>query len=554
MARWRATARRVNEAFAAFFSPGADACERPLDAAAQAARLVLAAAPERDALPLLEPFGLATPGALKILRRLGGLGPEIYLTQETRELYARLLPLLIAQSRENPRPAVALANLESFLAAAGAMAGFYRIFLETPIVFRLLMHAFGSGDVLARTLIAHPEFLDYLYHPELLTAEADEAGTLARLEAWTARAADDTAFSAALASFRRLEFLLAGLGELAGLIDYIPSCARVTATARAIIAASLARAAGRLGLARETPHFAIMALGRLGAGEMTYQSDLDLIFVWEEGFAPDGRSPAETAAALAEQVIALLSLSTPEGAPFRIDTRLRPEGQNAPLAPPLARYLDYYAARAQPWEWQSALKLRPVAGDFELGTRMARATGRTIALRIEEARAAAANGAAASLAATPLAREVRAMRQRIEQALKTPRWAFCDLKGGPGGTFDLEFIAQFLQLRHLAADPELLGLGTIAVFERLGRDGRLEPELAEGMRADYIWLRRLERRARLLQDTAKSLLPDHGEKLTALERACGPLLAEQPAASLKDAAAAVLRRNRTHFDRLVRDE
>ena len=549
MARWGVIAQRVHADFREFFERSERAAaeeesavmgegERRDDGAEAAAALILSASAESAILPQLAEWGINGGGALKALRRLGGMGRTMYLTPEGGLAFKKLLPIILRLLRRNPQPEKALVNLESFLYASGAIAGFYTAFLVNRQVFELLMLAFGSGAALSQTLIAHPEFLDIIADARRLSSLEDRTPTMQMLLArWTQDDDSPVAFCRALAKIKRLEFLLAGLGELAGLLDYRSSCDRMTAMATMLIEAALGRAAHELGLEAPPAGFAVLAMGKLGCGELNYYSDLDLVFAWDEGFAPGAASPGETAAALANRVIELLSHPTPEGAPFNIDARLRPEGQSAPLAPPLSRYVDYYGSeRAQTWELQSAMKLRPIAGDMALGRRMMEALSGVIAGRA---------------GALQLAAEMKAMRRRMEAAVKTTRWVHCDFKSGYGGVVDLEFIAQFLQLRDLHKDPALMGLGPLRVFERSAADGRLEAETARRLADDYVWLRRLERRTRLLLESEKTLLPASGEKLVALERLCAPLLAERGERALLEAVDKTLRRNRKHFEALV---
>jgi len=538
--RWSEVSRRVHQDFKDFFDPASKAtgAEKgaPAEPLEQAVRLILSAASEKSVTPALEPYGLAGSGALKTLRRLAGLGRETYLSAEGGRAFEALLPRILELSRVNPRPEAALASLESFLNASGALASYYETFLANPPTFELLLLAFGSGSALAQTLVAHPEFLDTLADPAQFASHADRAALAGLLGRWLERAGDEEAFCAALARFRRLEFLLAGLGEIAGLLDYASSCQRLTVMAEVLIEQALERGALELGLEGPLKNFCVLAMGKLGTGELNYYSDLDLIFVWDEGFAAGHAAPGETATALSNRLIELLTRPTPEGAAFNIDARLRPEGQNAPIAPPLGRYLAYYASeRAQLWEFQSAMKLRPIAGDLGLGERLCRALTGIISRRTR---------------GLELAGAIRAMRRRMEAALKLARWVACDLKSGPGGTVDLEFIAQYLQLRHLAEDPRLMGLGPLSVLGQLNATGRLDPALAGQLSADYVWLRRIERRARLLFESGHALIPSGGEKLIALERACAPLRAD-PAMPLIEELTRVMLRNRRHFEQII---
>ena len=145
------------------------------------------------------------------------------------------------------------------------------------------------------------------------------------------------------------------------------------------------------------------------------------------------------------------------------------------------------------------------------------------------------------------------MRQRMEAASKIPRWVFCDFKVGRGGSVDLEFIAQYLQLIHLKEDPGLMGIGPLGVIPRVAEAGWLEPSLARQLTTDYIWLRRLERRTRLLFESERTYLPSSGEKLEALEAACRHLLEDTPG-DLLEIVTAIQVRNRKHFNMILQEK
>jgi len=138
------------------------------------------------------------------------------------------------------------------------------------------------------------------------------------------------------------------------------------------------------------------------------------------------------------------------------------------------------------------------------------------------------------------------MRQRIEHSISIPKWILCDFKKGPGGVIDLEFLAQYFQIRYLADHPQLVGLRVDTVFERLSQLGLLSPEVSHEIGTDYRFLRELESRARLLFETESSRAPEGGEKWEALERAGSSLLPE-PNGDLRKHLLATLRRNRERF-------
>lgn len=536
MDRWHETSRRVHADFVAFF--GSDEDVVPIadggDPVRVATRAVLSDLPESQALPLLEPLGLASSPILKALRRMAGQGRTHYLTTSGRETFERLLPAMLQDLADTPRPEAALTSLESLIGASGASAGYFELFLQSPETRSLLLHAFGSSGDVAQTFIAHPEFIDYLSDPAALHGAADREAMRARLDQWLVRTRDDHARLAAMARFKRLEYLLTVLGEIGMLLDYAEATDRMTATAELLVEQARRDSAAAMGLPPDGEGFAVLSMGKFGAGELNFYSDLDLIFVWDERFNAGGRPQAEAAEELANGLIVRLTTATNEGRIYEVDARLRPEGQSAPLAPPVERYIEYYGRRAEPWEFQSAMQLRPVAGDRELGHRLRHAIGAVIARRASE---------------FELAGEIRSMRRRMEASVRLPRWVFCDFKRGPGGTVDLEFTAQYLQLLHLHDDAELIGLGPRLAFERLEGHGLIDAALAAELEQRYLWLRMLERRTRRLLGSDRSAIPGSGDKLEALERVCRPLL--EPGESLLDRVARELRRNRALFEQVL---
>jgi glutamate-ammonia-ligase adenylyltransferase len=545
MDRWREVAGRVHADWAEFFgadAPESDARSQPggadADPIARAAAAVLSDMPEGEVLPALAPLGLAEVAAFKDLRRLAGLGSSLHLGETGRDAFARLAPALLRGLAASARPVAALAALEAFLDITGAHAIYYDFFQSTPATLDLLLAAFGASDDLAQALQAHPEDLDAMADAGLLAGPPDPVARRARLARRLASAgAIPEARVGALARFRRFENFMTALGEVAGLLDYPTAGARMTDAAEAALAAALEMAAAGLGLPTSPAGFAVLAMGKLGGGEMNEFSDLDLIFAWDDGMAAvAGRAPGEVAAALAEGVVALLASSSPEGRPYAIDARLRPEGQNAPLAPTAGRYLEYFDDRAQCWEMQSLMQLRPVAGDLALGERLRAGLAQVVARRVGQ---------------MDLAQEIRAMRRRVEQSLKLPSWIFCDFKKGAGGSMDLEFAVQFKQLSHLADDPGLMGLGPAAAVERLADAGRLARAEADRFLSQYRWLRQVERRARRLLGGERTVLPTSGEKLVALEKTCAPLLTGHGRRPLLDSMSHALRANRALYRQWV---
>lgn len=544
MAMWEAISARVHRQFVEFFgelegeSPGTEPAGTPAE---QAAQLVLARAPERELIPLLAHYGLESAGAIGSLRRLGGMGGSHYLDRRGQELYQAVMPRLIESASACARPVTSLLHLESFLLSYSSISGVLELFAANPGLGHLLLRAFGAADSWAKTLIAHPEYIDYLLDPEFIASGSSREQMMKRIEQWADHRAEDNGAGVpgALARLRRFEALLTGLADIGGMIPFRSATERLSTVAEVSIEAALRRAAFQSGLIRSIEDsvegLSVLAMGKLGARELNYFSDLDMIFSWADAHRGDDFSSLATPAA--ESVMQLLTEVTPEGPPFHIDTRLRPEGQSAPLAPPVSRYLDYYSSRAELWEMQSFMKIRHVAGDRSVSGELIRGVTDLISKRVNE------------FGAAEIARSMRQMRMRIEQSAKIPKWVLCDFKKGPGGVIDLEFAAQYFQLCHIAENPRLLGMPADEVFASMAELGVTDPATAERLKCDYRFLRQFESRSRLLFETDRSQAPAGGEKWENLQRLCADLAPE--GADLREHLLMTLRRNRQYFDNLL---
>ncbi|OPZ09093.1 MAG: Glutamate-ammonia-ligase adenylyltransferase [candidate division BRC1 bacterium ADurb.BinA364] len=360
------------------------------------------------------------------------------------------------------------------------------------------------------------------------------ARALARIE----RTAGLEGAQAALCRFKDLEFLAAGVRELDGLADSEATARTLSAVADACCEAAL-RAAGAeaaRGEGLDSPPeggLAILAMGKLAAQELNLFSDLDILFI--HGAAPPGvADPGQFFARWAQGAMRVLSEVSPAGFLFRVDARLRPEGRNAPLVASLERYLDYYARRAEIWEFQSLARSRAAAGDRDL----------VEALRIGVREPMARVGRDPGLAAA-----VRTMRERLAESIRLPNWARLEFKRAPGGVVDLEFIAQFLQLKHFADCEELFEPDFARAIAILHRIGALGADQTERIAANYRFLRLVESRSRMMFSTSNNFLPEKPDRLAPLEFSLAEALAGK---SLTRATMEIMKSNRDLFEQIVR--
>lgn len=536
MERWETVSRRVHERFVKFFGEvqAGEEAEAGASPLSQLAVLLLNGAPDRELLPLLSPYGLDTGGAIGSLRRMAGRGRSVYLSSRAMDLFPKVLPPLVEGAAASPRPATAILHLEALLSAFGSFGSLYEIFLSQPRFLALLTRAFGAAGSWAQTLISHPEFVDFLLDAEFLTSRPTPEGLLQRLEQWAGKetSEDVQGFAAVLSRFRRFESVMTGLAETAGWLDFEEATGRLTLVADTVLEAALNRAVN----SGDPVGFVVLAMGKHGSRELNYFSDLDIVFAWDDR---ESAALQQEAHDRAVAISSVLTQATGEGTPYSIDTRLRPEGAGAPLAPPISRFIDYYATRAQLWEFQSFMKIRPAAGDPSFGAALIEAVAETIARRLRE-----------EFSGDLLAEGVRGMREKLQGSVKVPSWVLCDFKKGSGGVMDLDFIAQYLQLSALRDGVSLIGCAPPAVFEWAREEGQLEADTASAMIEHYSFLRRIESRSRLLFETESSRAPAGGEKAESLGRAIEDLLPEGES-DWQAYLMRIQRENRAWFDRTL---
>ncbi len=318
--------------------------------------------------------------------------------------------------------------------------------------------------------------------------------------------------------------------ELLGVIDVARATALLSEAMDRIVAEALARAteaiAPRHPLVPDLP-FAVIAMGKWGAGELNYYSDIDLVFVHQgdEGSEAEARAAA---IALASRLMTDLSSPTFEGTALVVDADLRPEGTMGPLSRSLESHRAYYRRWAEAWELQALLKVRPAAGDPTLGSRFREMADQ---LLWEE-----------GLDPEAL-RSIRLLKARAEEEA-SPR----DIKRAPGGIRDIEFAVQILQLVHGRFDPDLRVTATLDALTALGEHGYIEQEEAGSLAQAYRFLRSLEHRLQLWDLTQTHVVPESPEERERLGRGMGFIT--DPVIDLDRRLSAVRREVRDLHERL----
>jgi len=318
-----------------------------------------------------------------------------------------------------------------------------------------------------------------------------------------------------LRRFRHEEFLRIGVHDIQGKLEPHEVASQLTSLAETCLASALALARrevlARTGVppAPPTEGLAVLGMGKLGAEELTYNSDLDLIFVYDAGDAAWWSSrptPHEFFTRIAQRTISALQTPTREGLAYRIDTRLRPSGNQGSLVCSVEAFEAYHRTSAQVWERQALIKARAVAGP------------RPLAARLEEIRTRFVYGRGLDDGERL---EIARMRERIERERAGARGELGNIKTGRGGLVDIEFLVQTLQLRHGHDHPGVRARDTRGALAALAAGGILSADEARSLRAAYAFLRAVESRLRLEQDQPGEALDAEPGTLVPLARRLG---------------------------------
>ncbi|MGH2735843.1 MAG: bifunctional [glutamine synthetase] adenylyltransferase/[glutamine synthetase]-adenylyl-L-tyrosine phosphorylase [Actinomycetota bacterium] len=245
----------------------------------------------------------------------------------------------------------------------------------------------------------------------------------------------------------------------------------------------------------------VVGMGKLGACELNYISDIDVMFV----SGGDVEQSTKAAAALLRE----LGAFAPEGQAYSVDANLRPEGRSGALVRSLDGYLEYYRRWAQPWEFQALLKARACAGNVSVGQALVDAT-RPLVFPEEVGPDRIAS--------------IRRMKERVEEhALRRSLRGkdAGDVKLGPGGIRDIEFSVQLLQLVHGSADPRVREPATTVALLRLVEGGYIAEDDAAGLSVAYRWLRNVEHRLQIRQERRVRMLPADEGARTQIAQAMG---------------------------------
>ena len=372
-------------------------------------------------------------------------------------------------------------------------------------LYRLL----GASEALGEFLLRRPEHLDVFQgkvSPEPLQASSEQlrATLLRSVKAEpgahrpVAGLTGVPAYTALRTAYRR------GLAELAikdlcaaSPQDFMPMAGAeladlAGAAVEAALAVSRAEAAGQFDAAEVADvGLSVIGMGKCGARELNYISDVDVIYVIESQDLDDARA-STIGTALASGISRAISSPAPEPGLWEVDANLRPEGKSGQLVRTLESHLSYYARWAESWEFQALLKARTIAGDTDLGQRYEKAVEPLVW---------------ASAGRDGFVESVQAMRRRVTEHIPAAE-EHRQIKLGRGGLRDVEFTVQLLQLVHGRSDESLRCRDTTSAIAALSAGGYIGRADAAAFDSAYRYLRVLEHRIQMFQLRRTHLMPE----------------------------------------------
>lgn len=466
---------------------------------------------------VLGPYGFQKPS--KAYQQLKDLATEdipFFNSRRCRHFLAAIVPALLKEIAATPNPDDTILNLARVSASLGGKAILWELFSFNPPILKLYVRLCAASPYLSEILISNPGMIDELMdsltlgnHPRIEELEIlldDLCGK-----------ADD--IDPMLHGFKNTMHLRVGVRDILGKDDIETTTAMLCDVAEVCLRRIAQREYEHLVRRYGVPHatggegedrpsrFVILGVGKLGGREPNYHSDLDVVFLYEaEGQTRHSipqRDSAETTScqhfysSLSQRIIRAVTQIGPTGRLYEMDPRLRPTGRNGSIAVSFTEFERYLAdGDGQLWERQALCKARPIFGEQE-----------AMRTAIELVHESIINAGWDSANADAI-QDARYLLERTANV--------SNLKRGLGGTVDLEFIVQMLQLRHCQDHPEVLVSNTFQAIRSLEKASLISENDASYFVESYAFLRSVEARLRLMNTTARHDIPTRPEHLATL--------------------------------------
>lgn len=437
------------------------------------------------------------------LARLGFTDTQTCLAAIERN---QILDTALEHIRLSADPDLALVTLAALIETGAVDVGGWE-----PETWLRISGLFGSSAALGEHLVRNPNQVAHLANIQGVSERAEMLKTLQAavkpINDW------DSALNSLRIAYRREVAAIAAIdieakesstAILPGVATALSDLADAVLETALLIAKTQVQDSDKV-------DFSVIAMGKCGARELNYVSDVDVLFIVAPATTSSGAQTVDEVSAvdigtkLAQKIMQVCSTQTTQGVIWEVDANLRPEGKSGALVRTLQSYLDYYERWAQSWEYQALLKARPMAGNMKLGEEFIRVTDPLIW------QAASRPG---------FVEDTQAMRERVIEILPA-KDEQRELKLGRGGLRDVEFAVQLLQMVHGRSDELVRNPNTLLALEQLATWGYVAREDAATLSTAYRFLRTLEHRIQLFRLRRTHTMPTDPDAQRRIGRSLG---------------------------------
>jgi len=423
----------------------------------------------------------------------------------------RFLPKLLQKLSPLPDPGGALERFKHIAESYAARQTFFDILGSNETFFELIISLAHGSVFIADLLAADPSLLDWLFETAEILHPLNAGALKKELNRTDSACKNNLSFTQSCLILKNREKLRIGARDITGLSTTSGVFSELTAVAESIVKTVYARSYRELSSSHpalgKNYEFCIIAAGRLGAEIMNFGSDLDLIFVYTtESQGSHAIEIPQLSVKLARHILSLLTGGGGPNKIYDVDARLRPEGGNAVLAVSLEEYRRYLKRRASVWERLALVRARPVAGKKRFGETIMEDIHNFVYQQ--------------SFSCEGIQRIIDIRKAMIENSQERYP-GLVNIKSGPGGIADIDFIAQAYAAHHGTDNPEIRKRETTAILEALASEGIIERAKTSALTELYTFLMDIEKVLRVSSGKAVNTLPESGIELSRIARMLG---------------------------------
>ncbi|MCZ6799929.1 MAG: hypothetical protein O7F12_05515 [Nitrospirae bacterium] len=493
-----------------------------------------------DVASLLQPYGFTdTNLADTNLQSMAG-------TPQSRQLLAEILPDLLRAVGETADPDRALNEWERYIELGPNRVQLFQYLGQTPRMIHVLCTIFGNSPAMAQTLIRDPLLVYWMSEERILDRKSSPKTLRRELENALIPFHTYDLRLEALRRFKRREMLRIGLRDILKKSTVQETVQHLSTLAETVVHSAYLLVCGEIQRTMGIPkhydtgkklvetQFVVLGMGKLGGGELNYSSDIDLIYAYEnaEGYAylQDKKTTYTNPVffdQLAKNLTRVLSEPSHEGALFKVDLRLRPDGVSGALVCSFEEMIQYYQSRGRMWERLALLKARPIAGNKRRGNTLLRNLQSFVLGQGEPER-------------SHIQETIDSIKQSIHKKMIQRGEAERNVKLGTGGIREIEFIVQSLQLQYGTRIKMIRERNTLATLQRLKEASLLPPSIEKVLTKSYVFLRDVEHKLQMVNELQTHQLPREVSELAK----CAIRMGFPKKTSPKDTAAQFLARYR----------